>query len=109
MRPVSNNIDKVQVLHIGNLPIRPHTNNIPQLQLHNLLTLFFQMPINHLPNRLFIKYKQQRIRIIIQPNLNTNFLEQEPIPENELDFPVGELDDLVVWAVDQGVEFYLLL
>lgn len=58
------------------------------------------MPINHLPGRLFIKDKQKRIGIVIKPNLNTDFLEQESVPCDELNFPIGEFDDFVVGAVD---------
>ncbi len=93
-------VDEVQVLHIGDLPIGPHVNNISKLQLHDLLALFLQVSINHFPHSLLIEHKQQRVGVIIKPNLNTNLLEQEPISCDKLDFPVSEFDDLVVGTVD---------
>jgi len=105
---VGDDVDEVQVLDVCDLAVGPHAHNIPELNLHDLLTLLLQMPIHHLPSRLLTKDKQQRIRVIIEPNLNPDLLEQESIPSDELYLPVSELNYLVVGAVYQGVELYLV-
>ena len=88
---VCNYIDKVNVLHISNLPIGPHVNNISQLDFHHFLSFFLQVSVDHFPWWLLSKYKEQRIRVVVEPDLNANLLEQVPITSDELDLAVGEL------------------
>jgi hypothetical protein len=49
VRTVRNDVDKVEILHIGNLAIGPHAHNIAQLKFHHFLPLLFQVPVDHLP------------------------------------------------------------
>lgn len=105
MRPVGSNINKVEILHIRNLPIRPHLPHLCQPHLHQLLRLFPQPLIHSLPHPHIIENHQHRARIIIKPHLYPNLLEQVSILGEMLDLSVAELEDFVVGGVDEGVEF----
>ncbi len=84
MRTVRNDVDKVEILHIGNLAIGPHAHNIAQFQLHHFLALLFQVPVHHFPGRLLIEHKQQRVRVIVKPDFNAYLLEEETVACYEL-------------------------
>jgi hypothetical protein len=49
VRTIRNDVDKVEILHIGNLAIGPHAHNIAQFKFHHFLSLLFQVPVHHLP------------------------------------------------------------
>lgn len=80
VRPVGMNVNEVQVLHIGDLPIGPHAYDVSQLDLHDFLSLFLQVPMHHFPVGLLVKDKEQRIGVVVQPYLHTNVLEKISVP-----------------------------
>ena len=67
------------------------------------------MSIYHFPVRLLIENKKQRIRVIVEPNLDSNVLKQVSISSQKLYLTISKLNDFIVRAVNKWVELYFVL
>jgi hypothetical protein len=105
---VGKHVNVIEILHIGDLAISPHVHHIRQLDLHDLLSLLFQIAVDHLPGHMVVVDEQNRVGIIVQPYFYACALEQVSITIDELYLAVRKLQNLEIWTINERVEFYLI-
>jgi hypothetical protein len=62
------------------------------------------MPKDRLSGSMVLKDKQERVGVVVEPNLNSDVLEKVSIAGEKFDLSISELDFLMVRTVDQRIK-----